>query len=59
MGRISDSTLQQSCGFGMSQFRILWALYNHPEGIPQNKIASWLNLTEAAISRQIKIMHER
>jgi DNA-binding MarR family transcriptional regulator len=59
LSRLSDATLQQSCGFGMSQFRILWMLYKHPEGVQQNKIAHSLNLTEAAISRQMRVMKEQ
>jgi DNA-binding MarR family transcriptional regulator len=58
LGKIGDGTLQQYCGFGMSQFKILWMLNIHREGVLQTTIADWLNLTEAAVSRQIAIMQQ-
>ena len=56
LGRVADSTLQECCGFGMSQFKILWVLRKHQEGVLQTSIASWLSLTEAAVSRQIGLL---
>jgi DNA-binding MarR family transcriptional regulator len=59
MGRITDGALQNRYGFGLSQYKILWALYTHTEGVRQSDIAAWLNLTEAAVSRQMKNMGEQ
>src|SRR6478735_5929387 len=59
MGQVSESVIQESCGFGMAQFRVLWVLHTHQEGVQQNAIARWLNLTEAAISRQLQLMKEQ
>jgi len=52
----SDSLLQQKFGLGTTQFKIAWVLKKHPSGVPQKSIASWLQQTEAAISRQMKGM---
>jgi DNA-binding MarR family transcriptional regulator len=59
MGHVSEGVVQECCGFGMAQFRVLWVLHTHQEGVQQNAIAKWLNLTEAAISRQLQLMKER
>ncbi len=58
LGRIGDHTLQDCCGFGISQFKILWMLSIHEEGVLQTTIASWLNQTEAAVSRQVGLLKE-
>ena len=58
LGRIGDNALQTDCGYGMSQFKILWVLMTHEEGVLQTTIASWLNQTEAAISRQVGLLDE-
>lgn len=58
LGKIADTTLQDCCGFGISQFKILWMLRTHQEGVLQATIASWLSQTEAAISRQIGLLHD-
>jgi len=60
-GRITDRVLQEHLGFGMTQFKIIWVLYNHREegGVRQSDIAMWLNQTEAAISRQIRPMSRK
>lgn len=56
LGKIADTTLQDCCSFGMSQFKILWMLKTHHDGVLQTTIAQWLNLTEAAVSRQIGLL---
>jgi len=56
LGRIADATLQESYGQGISQFKIVWMLSKHPEGVLQTTIANWLNQTEAAVSRQVAIL---
>jgi DNA-binding MarR family transcriptional regulator len=58
LGRVADSTLQDCCGFGVSQFKILWMLHKHQEGVLQATIAKWLNQTEAAVSRQVGLLEE-
>ena len=61
MGRIADRVLQEHYEFGMTQFKIIWVLYNHREdgGVRQSDIATWLSQTEAAISRQIRPMSKQ
>lgn len=56
LGKVADRSLQKTYGFGMSQFKILWILRKHSEGVQQTNIADWLNLTEAAVSRQIRLL---
>ena len=56
LGKVADRALQDNCGYGMSQFKILWMLHQHQEGVLQTTIASWLNQTEAAVSRQIRLL---
>lgn len=56
LGKVADTTLQDCCGFGVSQFKILWVLNTHQEGVLQTTIAQWLSLTEAAVSRQICLL---
>lgn len=56
--RQSDQTLQEQLGLGMSQLRILVLLQKQPE-LLQNQIAEHLGQTEASISRQMRIMHEK
>ena len=56
LGKVADARLQTTYGFGMSQFKILWILKKHPEGVQQTNIADWLNQTEAAVSRQIRLL---
>lgn len=56
--RQNDQTLQEQLGIGMSQLRILALLGRQPE-LRQNQIAEHLAQTEASISRQMRIMHEK
>lgn len=56
LGKESDLLLQETFGFGMSQFKIVWMLKKHAEGVAQKDIAKWLNQTEAAVSRQMQPM---
>lgn len=58
LGRMADGTVQECCGFGMSQFKILWMLHKHHEGVLQTNIANWLNQTEAAVSRQVALLQQ-
>lgn len=54
--RRADKVLLETCGFTHSQFKLLWMLYRHEAGMPQNVIANWLNQTEAGVSRQVGIL---
>lgn len=56
LGKVADTALQNTCGFGLSQYKILWMLKTHREGVLQTTIAKWLNLTEAAVSRQMRVL---
>lgn len=58
MGRHNDQYLQEQLGIGVSQFKILMVLQWNPH-IKQRQIANELGQTEASISRQIKLMHDK
>lgn len=58
LSRASDQTLQEQLGIGLSQYKILTTLHEHPH-IQQRMIASMLGQTEASISRQIKLLTEK
>lgn len=58
LAKQSDQVLQERLGIGFSQFKILMVLERDPH-IRQKQIADKLGQTEASISRQIKLMHER
>lgn len=56
LGRVAERTLQDEYGLGMSQFKVLWILRKHSEGVLQTNIATWCSQTEAAISRQVNLL---
>jgi DNA-binding MarR family transcriptional regulator len=58
VSRESDQMLQEQLGIGLSQYKILTTLHEHPH-IQQRMIAQTLGQTEASISRQIKLLTER
>lgn len=58
LAKQSDQALQERLGIGFSQFKILMVLGLNPN-VQQRHIAKSLGQTEASISRQIKLMHER
>jgi DNA-binding MarR family transcriptional regulator len=58
MYRQSDQILQERLGIGMSQFKILMVLQEHPS-MQQRALADFLGQTEASISRQIKLLCEK
>lgn len=58
LGHTNDQVLQEQLGIGFSQFKLMMVLQKMPD-IQQKKIASALNQTEASISRQIKLLHEK
>jgi DNA-binding MarR family transcriptional regulator len=58
LSRQSDQVLQEQLGIGFSQFKIMMVLQWDPS-IQQRKIADKLGQTEASISRQIKLLHEK
>lgn len=58
LARQNDQVLQERLGIGFSQFKILMVLEKEPH-IQQKDIAESLGQTEASISRQIKLMHEK
>lgn len=58
LSKQSDQVLQERLGIGFSQFKILMVLQWNPH-VQQRSIAEALGQTEASISRQIKLMHDR
>jgi DNA-binding MarR family transcriptional regulator len=56
--RQSDQALQERLGIGVSQFKILMLLEQNPN-VEQRRIADSLGQTEASISRQVKLLHEK
>jgi DNA-binding MarR family transcriptional regulator len=58
LAKQSDQNLQDRLGIGFSQFKILMVLQWHPN-VQQRQIAEALGQTEASISRQIKLMHDK
>lgn len=58
LSRQSDEALQQRLGIGFSQFKILMCL---GEGgvVRQRQIAECLGQTEASVSRQIRLLHDK
>lgn len=58
LGRTNDQVLQEQLGIGFSQFKLMMVLQKMPH-IQQKQIARALNQTEASISRQIKLLHEK
>jgi DNA-binding MarR family transcriptional regulator len=57
LARQSDDILQERLGFGMTQYKILTSLL-WSNGMLQKQIAERLGLTEAGISRQMKIISD-
>ncbi|HEU4914716.1 MAG TPA: MarR family winged helix-turn-helix transcriptional regulator [Candidatus Saccharimonadales bacterium] len=58
MQRQSDQILQERLGVGLSQYKILMMLQWEPN-TTQKQIANSLGQTEASISRQVKLLHEK
>jgi len=58
LARQSDQVLQERLGLGFSQFKLLMLLQWSPH-IQQRQIAESLGQTEASISRQVKLMHDK
>lgn len=58
LAKQSDQVLQERLGIGFSQFKILMVLEQDPH-VKQKQIADKLGQTEASISRQVSLMHER
>ncbi|MEO5627444.1 MAG: MarR family winged helix-turn-helix transcriptional regulator [Candidatus Saccharimonadales bacterium] len=58
LGHTNDQILQEQLGIGFSQFKLMMVLQKMPH-IQQKQIANALNQTEASISRQIKLLHEK
>lgn len=56
--RQNDQLLLERLGIGFSQFKILMVLQKKPH-VQQKAIAETLGQTEASISRQIKLMHDK
>ncbi len=54
----ADQALQEQLGIGMAQFRILKIVQANPR-LLQRHIADALGQTEASISRQVKILHDK
>ena len=58
LARQNDQALQEQLGIGMSQYKILLVLQRTPD-ISQRELADHLGQTEASVSRQIKLMHDK
>lgn len=58
LSRDSDQMLLEQLGIGLSQYKILTTLHDHPH-VQQRTIAGILGQTEASISRQIKLLKEK
>jgi len=58
LSRQSDQVLQEQLGLGFSQFKIMMVLRWNPS-LQQRQIAERLGQTEASISRQIKLLHDK
>ena len=58
LARESDQILQEQLGIGLSQFKILTTLADNPVA-QQRHIAVSLGQTEASISRQVKLLHQK
>jgi len=58
LSRHSDQVLQEQLGLGFSQFKIMMVLRWNPS-LQQRQIADKLGQTEASISRQIKLLHDK
>jgi DNA-binding MarR family transcriptional regulator len=56
--RQADQVLQERLGIGTSQLRILRVLHQTPN-VLQRVLADTLGQTEASISRQAKLLHEK
>ena len=54
----NDQMLQEQLGIGFSQFKLLMVLQRKPH-IQQKQIADILGQTEASISRQVKLLHDK
>jgi DNA-binding MarR family transcriptional regulator len=58
LAKQSDQVLQEQLGIGMAQFRILKIVQSN-QRLLQRHIADALGQTEASISRQVKILHQK
>lgn len=58
LAKQSDQVLSERLGIGFSQYKLLMVLQVNPR-IRQRHIAERLGQTEASISRQIKLMHDK
>src|SRR5512146_2745468 len=58
MGKQTEQVLQEQLGVGLSQYKILMVLEWNPR-IGQKAIADSLGQTEAAVSRQIKLLKSK
>ena len=58
LAKQSDQALQERLGIGFSQFKRLMCLQANP-ATQQKVVADSLGQTEASISRQIKLMHDK
>ena len=56
--RIMSVTLKQEMSMSAAQFRMLFAITSHP-AITQKEIAAFWDVTEASVSRQIKLLERK
>ena len=54
--KMGDRTLQAKLGMTLSQSRVLTAIRFHPVEPSQRRIAEFLRIEEASVSRQIKLL---
>jgi DNA-binding MarR family transcriptional regulator len=58
IGKQSDQLLQEQLGIGWSQYRVLMVLELNPR-IQQKSIGKTLGLSEAGVSRQIRLLRKK
>ncbi len=58
MDKLADSTLQKKLDLTLSQFLILMNIVQNP-GLNQLQIAQFLEITQAAVSRQIEVLKNK
>ncbi len=58
LDRVTCMVLREKMGFGVSQLRILYVLAFKPD-ITQKNIADFWDVTEASVSRQIRVLEKK
>jgi DNA-binding MarR family transcriptional regulator len=58
MDKLADSTLQSKVDLTLSQFLLLMTIIENPN-LKQIEVANFLELTQAAVSRQIEVLRNK